>query len=173
MSGEERKLEALTHRAFRELPLRRAPVDLERRVWEALERRASRPWWRRGFAEWPATARAALVACCCASAAFVLFGLTQLARSGLIEPFAAPRGALAPAGLIAALAGSLEGLQSATAAARSLGEVVAQLLRMIPPEWLRGALLGTGLLYLTLFSLIAIGYSTLYLAPDRRGVGPT
>lgn len=143
------QLERLMQRALSELPLRRAPQSLERRVIEALEFR------RRGFAAWPLVARAALIACCLASAIVVILGLKELAI-GLATLPADP-----------SIAGRLHALREVADAAAALGALIAQLVRMIPPAWLLSALLATAFLYVTLFALVAIGYSTLYTTPER------
>src|SRR5712672_3854389 len=66
-------LERLLDRTLHELPLRRAPLTLESRVFGELERRAALPWWRRSFAHWPLLARAGFLVICGAliSAAFL------------------------------------------------------------------------------------------------------
>jgi len=80
------RLERLMQHALSELPLRRAPARLERRVAEAIEARAghaSRPvsswpdgFGRKGIATWPLAVRVALLACCLASAVVVSLGMT-------------------------------------------------------------------------------------------------
>src|ERR1700738_3597831 len=63
-ASESQTLERLLDRALRELPLRRAPLTLESRVFGELQRRAALPWWRRSFAHWPLLARAAFLVIC-------------------------------------------------------------------------------------------------------------
>ena len=65
------KAERILSELVRGLPLRRAPAALEFRVCRELERRAARPWWFRGFSQWPAGARTSFVAVCIA-----IIGLT-------------------------------------------------------------------------------------------------
>jgi hypothetical protein len=159
------RLERLIQRALSELPQRRAPASLERRVIEAIEGRtgdASRQGssWREsvhrgGFASWPLTARAALIACCLASAIVVFLGLKELVtRIGLIA--ADP-----------SIAGRLLALRHAGEAAAAFGALPARLIRAIPPDWLLGGVLATAVVYAVLFALVAIGYSTLYAQPER------
>ncbi|GEM_PF-7023315 len=154
------RLEGLMQRAFDEVPPRRAPATLERRVLWEIEQRTLRPW-RRGFAHWPRTARAVLIVSCCASLALVLLGsreiMTRLAAL------------LAGSGI----AGHWESLRRTGAAAASLGAVALEVLRAIPTEWLLGGLLATALLYAAPFALAALGYSTLYATPERPGARPT
>ena len=166
-SREDRRqrLERLIQRTLSELPQSRAPASLERRVIEAIEGRAGhapRPasaWRERvhrgGFASWPLTARAALIACCLASVIIVLLGLKELATR-LVTLAADP-----------SIAARLQALRHAGEAAVAFGALPARLIRLIPPEWLLGGLLATAALYLVLFALVAIGYSTLYATPER------
>src|ERR1700722_2992121 len=60
----DEKLERLIAGSLTGLLPRPAPAELERRVFEELERRATLPWWRRGFAQWPITARTGFVIVC-------------------------------------------------------------------------------------------------------------
>lgn len=150
MSAQEdrrEQLERVMQRAFSELPPRQAPSSLERRVIEAIA------LGRRGFASWPLVARAAIIACCLASAVVVALGVKELAI-GL--------GAL-PAD--SAIAGRLHSLRALAGAGSALGALVVRLVRMIPPEWLLAGLLATAFVYAMLFALVAIGYSTLYTTP--------
>jgi len=158
-------LERLIQRALSELPQRRAPASLEHRVIEAIEGRAGhasqqessgRERIRRGgFGSWGFGVRAALIACCLASVIVVLVGLKALAtRVGMIA--ADP-----------SIAGRLEALRHAGEAAAALGALPARLIRAIPSDWLLGGLIATAVLYTVLFALVAIGYSTLYVTPER------
>jgi hypothetical protein len=159
------RLERLIQRTLSELPQGRAPASLERRVIEAIEGRAGptsrqESAWRKriergGFASWPLTARAALIACCLASVIIVLLGLKGLATR------------LAMLAADPSIAGRLQALRHAGEAAVTFGTLPARLMRLIPSEWLLGGLLATAALYLVLFALVAIGYSTLYATPER------
>lgn len=127
-SDRDTQLEQLTARALRELPLRRAPSELEARVLAVIEQRARRSQWRGQLTARALAVRSALIAACCGSAVVVLLGWSRLGA------------------LVAAHVNS-----------SSLG------------DWLLGGLLAAGVLYAMLFALIAIGYSTLYAAPERSG----
>src|ERR1700689_4787557 len=72
------ELERLVNRALRELPVRRAPPGMERRVWNELARRAALPWWRRSFAHWPGPARAVFLAVCIGLSALTFVGGARL-----------------------------------------------------------------------------------------------
>jgi len=151
MTGREERrveLERQMHRALSELPLRRAPASLERRVREAIGP-------RRGFASWPLVARAAFIACCLASVIVVVLGLKELAMGLAMLP-ADPR-----------IAGRLQALRQIADVATGLGALLVRLVRMIPPAWVLFGLFATALVYATLFALVAIGYSTLYTSPER------
>jgi hypothetical protein len=138
----------------RGLPLRRAPATLEVRVWRELERRASLPWWRRGFSQWPGGARASFVAICC-----TIVGLT--AGEGAPTMFAPT--------LLAAAAGPLSWMHSTVAVARSAVEVAVLLIRVIPVTWIYGGLAAGIVLYAALFGLTAAAYRSLYLQSPLTG----
>jgi hypothetical protein len=160
-----RRLERLTQSALAGLPLRRAPASLERRVIEAIEDPAARAARqqsarrrsvaRGGFACWPVSLRAALVACCLASVLGVLLGLEALA----VEFARLPADS--------SIGGAVHALEGMREAAVSLGALLARLVRLIPPEWLLGGLLATAIVYSALFALVAIAYSALYATPER------
>ena len=142
---------------LRRLPLRRAPVTLELRVFRELERRAARPWWFREFAQWPAGARAAFVAICSAIIGFTLRdgAWTVLARVWRDAD-----------------AVSVSWTRPAVAAARSADEVAALLMHVIPSTWLYGGLAAGAALYVALFGLSAAAYRTLYFQPSAAGAQP-
>jgi hypothetical protein len=148
------KAERILNELVRGLPLRRAPAALEFRVCRELERRAARPWWFRGFSQWPAGARASFVAICSA-----IIGLsvgdgawTELART-LSNVAAAP----------------LSWTHSTVAVLRSACEVAAVLMRVIPATWIYGGLAAGIALYMALFGLSAAAYRALYLQPSLAG----
>jgi hypothetical protein len=136
-------LERLLDRALHGLPLRRAPVTLESRVFGELERRAALPWWRRSFAHWPPLARAVFLVICGA--------LIKLAFLG---------GATAVAGVR-----SLSWTREAGVLVASAGNLAALLAHTPPPAWAYGAIAVCAVLYAILFGLGAAVYRALYLQP--------
>jgi hypothetical protein len=136
-------LERLLDRALHGLPLRRAPVTLESRVFGELERRAALPWWRRSFAHWPPLARAIFLVICGA--------LIKLAFLG---------GATAVAGVR-----SLSWTQEAGVLVASAGNLAALLAHTSPPLWAYEAIAICAVLYAILFGLGAVVYRALYLQP--------
>lgn len=58
---DQRPLEALVHRALRELPPERAPATLEARVLARLAARCELPWWQAGWQAWPILPRVAVM----------------------------------------------------------------------------------------------------------------
>ena len=52
-SDYEKQLEAAVQRELKALPELRAPQSLQTRVMRAIERRASLPWYRRSWENWP------------------------------------------------------------------------------------------------------------------------
>jgi hypothetical protein len=148
------KAERALNDLLRGLPLRRAPAALECRVCRELERRAARPWWFRGFSQWPAGAQAFFVIICGA-----VIGITvgdgawaMLART-----------------LSSAAAVPLSWAHTTVAVIGSACAVAALLMRVIPAAWIYGALTVGIALYTALFGLSAAAYRSLYLQPPLTG----
>ncbi len=148
----DERLDELLGRAVRDLPLRRAPAELEARVLGELGRRAA-PWWSRSLAHWPLPARCGLLALCCALVALTLWEHRWVAAGvqQLIDAGTASFAWLNP--LLSAIA--------FTAATTSVVE------RAIPMNWLYLALTLGATLYATLFGLGAAAYRTLYIQPTN------
>jgi hypothetical protein len=136
-------LERVLDRTLHGLPLRRAPVTLESRVFGELERRAALPWWRRSFVHWPPLARAVFLVICGA--------LIKLAFLG---------GTTAVAGVR-----SLSWTQEAGVLVASAGNLAALLAHTPPPLWAYEAIAVCAVLYAVLFGLGAVVYRALYLQP--------
>jgi hypothetical protein len=138
-------------RALRTLPLRSAPAALEGRVLDELARRASLPWWQRGFAQWPAAARIAFGVACLALVALSGMGAAALAdfgTHGVSHSMWAPL--LREASVFFVLA-------------KTLNISVAPLLSS---SWVvKGLIAGTAL-YAALFGLAIAGYRALYLQSE-------
>ena len=141
------RLEQPVSRLLGNLPLKRAPADLEQRVLAEIARRASLPWYRRSFAQWPAAARVAFVA---TSGALLMLSVSLLASS--MHLF----GALPVSWSRPAITG-----------VNALFGSALVMLRVIPPAWLYVGLGFGGLLYVLMFGLGAFAYRTLYLAPSN------
>jgi hypothetical protein len=148
------KAERLLHELIRGLPLRRAPAALESRVCRELERRAARPWWFRGFSQWPVGARAGFVAICS-----IIIGLTVADSAWTMLVRA----------LGDAAAGPLSWTHTTVALIRSACEVAALLMRVVPTAWIYGGLTVGVALYAALFGLGAAAYRALYLQPLASG----
>jgi hypothetical protein len=146
-------LERLLDRTLHELPLRRAPVTLESRVFAELERRAALPWWRRSFAHWPLVARGAFLVIC---GALVL--LAFLGGAAAVAGFRS----LHESGAL-----SLSWVREAAVLMASAANLSTLLLRTVPPPWLYGSIAACALLYAVLFGLGAAVYRTLYLQPQN------
>jgi hypothetical protein len=143
MTDPHDPLEHLFDRTLRELPLRRAPPALESRVFAELERRASLPWWRRSFAHWPLTARAAFLLICTALAGLAIAGAAAAIADVRSLYWAREIGGLVSAG----------------------GSLVALLSGIAPPLWFYQGIAVCAVLYAALFGLGAALYRTLYLQP--------
>ncbi|HTB90763.1 MAG TPA: hypothetical protein VK743_22535 [Steroidobacteraceae bacterium] len=150
----EQKLEQVLHQALSGLPPRRAPASLESRVAEQLARRASQPWWRASFANWPVAARVTFILVCAVlGAGTILGGVSAYLGNHSFDE---------------ASALLLSWAQPFLTVVSSAGGLVALLLHVIPPLWLYG-IFGVGVfLYVTLFGLGAAAYRTLYL-PSSAG----
>jgi hypothetical protein len=138
-------LERLLDRTLHELPLRRAPLTLESRVFGELERRGALPWWRRSFAHWPLLARAVFLVICGA--------LIRLAFLG---------GATAVAGVR-----SLSWAREVGGFTASAANLAAWLAHTVPPTWAYEGIAVCAVLYAVLFGLGAAVYRTLYLQPQH------
>jgi hypothetical protein len=141
----ELKLERLLDHALRQLPLRRAPLNLEARVFEELARRAAMPWWQRSFVQWPRTARVILLGVCTVLGALTIVGGTRIVVN--LGP------ALRPA----------RELDRALALLSASKDLIATLVGTIPPMWIYEGLALAAVLYAALFALGAAAYRTLYL----------
>jgi len=139
------KLERLVGQALRELPLRRAPSNLESRVFVELARRAAMPWWQRSFLQWPRAARVLLLSVCTALGALTIVGGTRIVVT--LGPVLRPA----------------RELDRALALLSASKNVIATLVGTIPPMWIYEGLALAAVLYATLFALGAAAYRTLYL----------
>jgi hypothetical protein len=139
------RLERLVDSALRELPLRRAPLNLESRVFEELARRAAMPWWQRSFVQWPRAARVLLLGVCSVLGALTIVGGARIVVN--LGP------ALRPA----------PELDRALALLSASKNLIATLVGTIPPMWIYEGLALAAILYAALFALGAAAYRTLYL----------
>jgi hypothetical protein len=139
------KLLRLVDQALRKLPARRAPLQLEARVFEELARRAAMPWWHRSFVQWPRAARVLLLVVCTALSALTIVGGARIVLT------------LGPAWRPA------RELDRALALLSASKNVIATLLGAIPPMWMYEGLALAAVLYAALFALGTAAYRTLYL----------
>jgi hypothetical protein len=148
---------ALT-RALQNLPLRRAPADLETRVLHQLERRRSRDSWRRGFTHWPAAARAGFVGICISllSATLVDYRWSTLGEGALQRAFGE----------------ALSWTYLAVGFIASAIDLLTRVARALPESWLVTIATAAAALYAVLFGLSAVAFRTLYLPPPPRQVIP-
>jgi hypothetical protein len=147
--------EQALRRVLGELPARRAPASLEARVLGELARRAALPWWRRAFAHWPQTARAAFLGAC-----VTLVACTILGSSWAWGQWHAASVAHSP---LASWVRSFEVALSSSAV------VAAMVTHSLPSQWAYGALAIGGALYALLFGLGAAAYHTLYRPSIQSG----
>ena len=151
----EEPLETLNH-ALRNLPPRPAPAGLESRVLQQLELRRSHGWWRRGFAHWPAVARAGFIATC-----MVLIGASLLAARWSSLGIGIGRQAFDWA---------LSSAYPAVGAIAWTTVVSTRIVHALPANWLYAILAIAAALYVALFGLGVAAYRTLYLSPPSRQV---
>jgi hypothetical protein len=155
MSEDPKKLELAVDRLLREQPARRAPPTLQARVVAELNSRtvaqSARPWWRKGFAHWPLTARAAFLI---ASGGFVkltllgVMSVTAWVRSDDVA------GTVSPA---------VSWLHAGADILHAMASMVESVVQATPAEWLYGAAALGVALYAALFGLGAVAYRTLYV----------
>jgi hypothetical protein len=140
------KLEQLIHRQLRALPDRSAPASVETRVLAELARRATLPWWRRSYTQWPAGLRYAFILLLAAGAAGILAfsssPVTAQALSGLALRFP----------WIAFL----------QAIASNLWESAGAVFDAIPPAWLYGGMAAIAVSYALLLGVGAAAYRAFF-----------
>jgi hypothetical protein len=145
----EHDLERLVIRAVRGLPMRSAPTTLESRVQAELARRASLPWWRKSYVDWPIAVRALFAVGALGVVKLVLMGAMWAQAS---VNLAKVKTVLAP---------ELHALEAVGALLRTVFDLVTVMLASIPALWLYGGAATLIALYLTLFGLGAATYRTL------------
>lgn len=150
MKRSPEDLEKLIHQTLRSLPDRRAPRSLESRVLAAIEARASLPWWRQSFAQWPVAARVV----------FLLFtgGLVKVALMAAVWAMAG----FDSAQFTGAFAPQFAWVARFEAVGAGVWGFFALLWRNIPSLWLYAGLASLASLYVALFGLGATAYKTLY-----------
>jgi hypothetical protein len=151
VAGNEGTLEELIDRTLRTQPPRRAPQDLQARVFAEIERYAALPWWRNSFAHWPIAARVGFLI---ASYGFLRLALAAAMWVGSALRSAQVVGALHPAERW------LHGSASIISVAADVG---ASVIRAVPPNWLYGAVAAALVSYAVLFGLGATAYRALYV----------
>ncbi len=154
MKDSPENLEKFIHQTLRSLPDRRAPRSLESRVLAAIEARASLPWWKQSFAQWPIAARCVFI--------LLSGGLVKVALMATVWAV----GGFQSSGLATAVATQFSWVEAITGGVRGTVESFAIVLRNIPALWLYGALACVAAFYATAFSLGATAYRALY-APHR------
>ncbi|HLP07370.1 MAG TPA: hypothetical protein VK178_04330 [Opitutaceae bacterium] len=137
---EQQPLEAFVHRALRELPPERAPVDLEARVFAALAARRRVSPWQAGWRAWPVVPRTAVLA----AAAATVFAVVWLSFAGLhaFESFS----------WSAWIDAHAPGLARLGTVAAALGDALALCFRKFQP-WILSAAALAALAYATLLSV--------------------
>lgn len=148
--NHHQRLEQLIQKTLRELPPRQAPRALEQRVFAELQRRATLPWWRKSYANWPLPARclfllgsAAVMKAVIMLTIWIMVGF----ESGPFEEaFAVP----------------YAWLQSFAALGSSLWDFGGAVLYSIPRFWLYGGLISLGAMYATVVGLGAFTYRTFH-----------
>lgn len=145
----QENIERLIQQTLGELPPRRAPRSLERRVLAEIERRAALPWWRKSFVHWPVTARAGFILLCT--------GLMKLALMAGVWMMAG----FDTAQFKEAFAQPFSWMESGLAIVRAITGFIEIMLRNIPPLWLYGGLVFFASMYAALFGLGAAAYRAL------------
>jgi hypothetical protein len=150
MKHSPEDLEKLIHATLRSAPLHRAPRSLESRVLAALEARASLPWWKQSFAQWPMPARLTFIA--------VSAGVAKVALMGVVWAMAG----FDAAQLNTAFSSQIAWVETASSILGEIGDIAGAIYHGIPPLWLYGGLAFLATMYVALFGLGAAAYRTLY-----------
>ena len=150
MKRTPEELEQYIHRTLRSLPARRAPFSIEQRVRAAIEARATLPWWKQSFAQWPLAARAAFII---ASA-----GLAKLAIMGVVWGL----GGVEAANVTQTVSTQFAWFKTAAAIFDGVSDFFGMVFRNLPPLWLYGGLAFLGVMYASLLGLGAAAYRTLF-----------
>ncbi len=150
MKPSPEELEKLIHQTLRTLPPRRAPRSLEARVLAAIEARASLPWWRQSYAQWPLAARCVFL--------LLSGGLVKVALMAAIWAMAG----FNQAEVANAFSTQFAWLNIFSNALRATVDFGGIVFRSIPSVWLYAGVAGLAALYATLFGLGAAAYRTLY-----------
>lgn len=150
MKRSPEELEKFIHQTLRSLPDRRAPRSLEDRVFAAIAARASLPWWKQSYAQWPLAARCA----------FLVFSgaIVHLALMATVWVMSSSGGAH----LASTVAAEFAWVARVNAAIAGINHLFSVIVRSIPPVWLYGSLAVFAAVYAMLFGLGATAYRTLY-----------
>lgn len=146
MKPSPEEIEKIIHAALHALPERRAPRSLESRVLAAIEHRASLPWWRKSFLQWPIAAKAAFIV--------LSAGLVKLALMATVWAV----GGFQSSELVHAFIHQFAWVDAIRGAIRGTAESFTIVFRTIPSLWLYGVLACVGAVYATLFSIGATAY---------------
>jgi hypothetical protein len=150
MKPSPEELEKLIHQSLRSLPNRRAPRSLESRVLAAIEARASLPWWKQSYAQWPLVARCAFLVI---SGVFAKIAL--MAAVWVMGDFDS-------AARVSAFTTQFASVDRISSAVGGIAQFFTIVGRNIPTVWLYGGLAVLALLYATLVGVGATAYRTLY-----------
>lgn len=150
MKRSPEELEKFIHQTLRALPERRAPRSLEDRVLAAIAARASLPWWKQSYAQWPLAARCAF-----------LIGSGAIVHVALMAAVWVMSGAEG-ARIATSVAAEFAWVARVNAAIEGISHLFSLIVRSIPPVWLYGSLAVFAAVYALLFGLGATAYRTLY-----------
>jgi hypothetical protein len=150
MKPSSPEFEKMIHQALRSLPDRRAPRSLESRVAAAIEARATLPWWKKSYADWPLAARCLFL--------LLSGGFAKVALMAAV--WAA--GDFDTSALVNAFATQFSWIERASSVVGGVGEFFAMVGRNLPTTWLYGGLAAIAVLYAALVGLGATAYRTLF-----------
>ena len=145
-------LERQVAQQLHDLPLRRAPPDLQARVLATLQQHAALPWWRQTFIAWPIAARLSFVLLCLVLANAAV-SLTRWLHGNFQGTESMLRGDFAH---------SLSWAERIAAWGDALVSFVTLLMRHMPLPWLLASAMLVAMLYGVLLGLGATAYRTLY-----------
>jgi hypothetical protein len=143
---EPKDAERRIHEVLRALPHRPAPRTLEQRVMAELQRRESRPWWRRSYIFWPMALRSAFLLVAAATAVALAAG---------------------PHRVFDALARRFEWIASLQSLEESLVGMAQDVFHAVPPAWFYIGLGTVAVCYAALAGLGAAAYR-IFVKPRLR-----
>jgi hypothetical protein len=150
MKDSPQDLEKFVHRTLRSLPNRVAPHTLESRVMAAIAARATQPWWKQSYAQWPLAARCVFL--------MLSGGFAKLALMATVWAMAD----FESAGVVSAFTNQFAWVDRLSGIFGGVTALGSMIVRNIPSMWLYSGLACLAVLYGALLGIGATAYRTLF-----------